>query len=323
MNESTLPAAAGSRLGGASFGSALSSADYSATLAAGLEPLGIVQGTCVLRWAWYGPRSPYGGASPIGSGSCKLKRRYYDPKGAEGGGAWGDGGFRGRRAVRPIVYASRHTSSWACEHTVQRSGKHEPGVNFEQNWVEDLWGEGFTTARTRMLAEAEVIGAHGVVGVIDEITTPTHGVKEFLLRGTAVRVHDVAAPREIWSTYLAGERLIKLVEAGWAPVSVLAAFASIRIWPACSTESQLRGTWREVSRIRQIENGHYTARSLARERVHAEAASDDVHGVRYEIEEHRIARGDEEVSCTVWRSRIRRFAQPERLPAPMPTVSLR
>ena len=36
-------------------------------------------------------------------------------------------------------------------------------------------------------------------------------------------------PRTIWSTYLAGERLIKLVEAGWAPVSVVGALASIRI----------------------------------------------------------------------------------------------
>jgi hypothetical protein len=321
MSAAPLPPGTTARLGSASFGSTLSSADHSSTLAAGLEPVGIVQGTCVMRWAWYGPRSPYGGASPIGSGSRKLKRRYYDPKGGDNA-SW-SGGFFARRAVKPIVYASKSMSSWPCQHGAQRGGGHEPGVNFEQNWLEDLWSEGFTTARARMLTEAEIAGAHGVVGVVDEINTPTHGIKEFLLRGTAVRVTGVAAPREIWSTYLAGERLIKLVEAGWAPVSVVAALASVRIWPACSTESQLRGTWREVAKIRQLESGHYVARALARDHVHTEAGSDDVHGVRYEVGEHRIARGDDEVTCTMWGSRIRRFAVVDRLSAPMRTLTLR
>jgi hypothetical protein len=302
------------RLGSPSFTSKLSSADYNATLAAGLEPVGIVQGVCVMRWEWYGPRSPYGGSLPIGSGTRKLKHRYYEPR---------EGRVGVGRTSTSLVYASKNFTNWACQHNVQRTDGHEPGVNFEQPWVEDLWSEGFNTARSRMLAEAEAAGAHGVIGVVDEITTPTRGAKEFVLRGTAVRVRGVNAPHEIWSTYLAGERLIKLVEAGWAPVSVVAAHASVRIWPACSTESQLSGAWSEVSSITQLESGHYNVRLLARARVHAEAGADDVHGVRFEVAEHRIARGDDELNCTVWGSRIRRYAAPEQLPTPMATLSLR
>jgi hypothetical protein len=196
-------------------------------------------------------------------------------------------------------------------------------VNFEQNWVEDLWSEAFATARARMIEEAQLLGAHGVVAVIDTISDPIKGAKEFLLRGTAVRVRNAPAPLQIWSTYLAGERLIKLVEAGWAPVSVVAAMSSVRIWPACSTESQLSGWWPNVAPIRQLENGHYGARSLARARVHLEAGADDVHGVRFEVVERSIADGDDEINCTVRGSRIRRFASSELASTPKAAVTLR
>jgi len=302
------------RPGGSSFSSTLSIAGYNAMLAAGLEPLGIVQGVCVMRWNWYGARSPYGGATPSPLSSKRLKHRYLEPT---------DGFTRNWRRTTSPVYSSKTITNWSCQHSTRRAGAHEPGVNFEQNWVEDLWSEAFAAARTRMIDEARMLGAHGVVGVVDTISDPTRGAKEFLLRGTAVRVNDAPAPLEVWSTYLAGERLVKLVEAGWAPVSVVAAMSSIRIWPACSTESQLSGWWPEVARIAQLESGHYSARFLARERVHAESGADDVHGVRFEVAENRITAGDDEVNCTVWGSRIRRFASPELARAPMATVPLR
>jgi len=298
------------------FASTLSSADHSSTLAAGLEPVGVVQGACVMRWSWFGPRSPYGGSLPIRSGSKKLKRRYFEPRRrlfSEGTSS---------RAVRSIVYEANNYTSWACEHAPGTPGKHEPGVNFEQIWVEKLWDEGFTTARARMLEEARLTGAHGVVGVVEAVSSPTRGTREFLLRGTAVRVKDEPEPLETWSTYLAGERLIKLVEAGWAPVAVVSALGSVRVWPSCTTETQLSGRWSRVSPIRQLEAAQYNARFVARNRLHTAAASDDVHGVRYEVAEHRIDRGDDEVTCTIYGSQIRRFAEAERLLPPMRTVSL-
>jgi hypothetical protein len=248
--------ASGSRPGtGSPYSSTLSSAGYNAMLAAGLEPVGIVQGICVMRWNWYGQRSPYGGATPSLSSSRRLKHRYFEPT---------DGFSRSWRRTQSPVYSSKTITNWACQHSAKRAGAHEPGVNFEQNWVEDLWSEAFASARARMLDEARSLGAHGVVGVVDAITDPTRGAKEFLLRGTAVRVREAPDPLEIWSSYLAGERLVKLVEAGWSPVSVVAAMSSLRIWPACSTESQMSGWWPNVARIPQLESGQYSARSLGR-----------------------------------------------------------
>jgi hypothetical protein len=315
MSDASLPGDASTRRSPTSFSSRLTAPDYSSTLSAGLEPVGIVQGVCVMRWAWYGPRSPYGGDSPIGSGTKKLKRRTFEPR------TNASGRLR-RTAVQSLVNLSTDSTYFNCQHPAQIRGHHESGVNFAQVWIEQLWSEGFHEARARMLAEAEIAGAHGVVGVVDEITTPTKGAKEFLLRGTAVRVRNAPPPREIWSTYLAGERLIKLVEAGWAPVSVVGGLASMRIWPACSTESQLSGMWRGVTSITQIEHAHALVRRRARALVHGEAGADDIHGVRYEVAEHRISKADDEVTCTVWGSRIRRYAPAEQLRAPDPMVVL-
>lgn len=311
---SELPERAAPRLRAGSYASGLSSADLSSTLAAGLEPLGVVQGVCVVQWSWFGLRSPYGGSTPFRSGTKKLKRRYFEPRTKflrnDPGG------------VRSIVYEASNYSSWSCEHAPGTAGKHEPGVNFEQIWVEKLWDQGFTTARARMLEEARLTGAHGVVGVIEAISSPTRGVREFLLRGTAVRVKDAPEPLETWSTYLAGERLIKLVEAGWAPVAVISTVGSVRIWPSCTTESQRSGRWSRVTPIRQLEAAQYDARFVARNRLHTEAGSDDVHGVRCEVAEHHIDRGDDEVTCTIFGSRIRRFGPPEQLSPPNRTISL-
>ena len=51
------------------------------------------------------------------------------------------------------------------------------------------------------------------------------GVLEFRVQGTAVRVTDGPPPADgrPWTTYLAGQRLAKLIEAGYAPVSIAAA----------------------------------------------------------------------------------------------------
>ena len=80
MADASLPGDASTRLTPTSFSSRLTTADYSSTLSAGLEPVGIVQGVCVMRWAWYGPRSPYGGDSPIGSGSKKTQAPDLRPE---------------------------------------------------------------------------------------------------------------------------------------------------------------------------------------------------------------------------------------------------
>ena len=103
--------------------------------------------------------------------------------------------------------------------------------------MEDAWASGFTTAYERMIDEATSAGAHGVVGVVDTSAPLADlGVVEFQVQGTAVRVVDGAPPADgrPWTTYLAGQRLAKLVEAGYAPVSVAATVASVGSGPTAS-----------------------------------------------------------------------------------------
>ena len=45
-----------------------------------------------------------------------------------------------------------------------------------------------------------------------------------------------------WTTYLAGQRLTKSIEAGYMPVAVVASLASVRVWAYCMTEYLMEGT---------------------------------------------------------------------------------
>src|SRR3984957_2648101 len=64
-----LPEAAVRRLDSSAFSSGLTVPDFAACLDLGLEPVGLVQGFCVMRWGWYGSGSGYmRGMNPYTSG---------------------------------------------------------------------------------------------------------------------------------------------------------------------------------------------------------------------------------------------------------------
>jgi len=71
----------------------------------GLEPVGYVQGFCVMQWRWYGVNSPY---------PAEVSRRTAVAR----AGTWKVGSAR--------TGSSRlSTGVW--------------GQNYEQSWVEDAW----------------------------------------------------------------------------------------------------------------------------------------------------------------------------------------
>ena len=117
--------------------------DFAACLQMGLEPVGFVQGFCVMQWRWYGHGVP----------------RYRDVCG------------------RPSTAGARgYSETWQCPHGFVSAEHRAWGQNYEQTWVEDAWTEGFTTAYARMVEEAAAVGAHGVVGVVDTSRAPErHG----------------------------------------------------------------------------------------------------------------------------------------------------
>jgi len=297
-----IPEAAPRRLESGSFSSGLTVPDFAACLQMGLRPVGLVQGFCAMQSGWYGAGSPYmRGASP------------YSP--TSGGAAY--------------------AQSWYCPHGFVSAEHRAWGQNYEQTWVEAAWLQGFTSAFERLIEEAKEVGAHGVIGVTDTSRSLADmNVAEFHILGTAVVVEGGPPPPngEPWSTYLAGQRLAKLIEAGFMPISVIATIASVRVWASCVTEylmegggpygwaSQMMGpATREVD---QISEGRTVARDLAREHARQQLGSDTLHGVSISTSLREVGAGDQVVECTLRGTRVRRFKDFDPMPPPRPTVRL-
>ncbi len=270
----------------------------------GLRPVGLVQGFCVMQWGWYGAGSPYlRGLSPYAFGgdapSGAYSESYRCPHGA-------------------MVYSNEHRI-W--------------GQNYEQPWVESAWGQGFGSAYTRLVEEAAEVGAHGVIGVVDSTRhLADMNVTEFHILGTAVVVEGAPPPPgdQPWTTYLAGQRLAKLIEAGYMPISVVAALSSVRVWAYCVTEMLMEGTpmtrygggYMPVGEVEQISRAHLAVRSLARERVRAQLGSDTLQGARIVTNAQRLSQGDEVIECALRGTRVRRFKDFDPMPPARPTVRL-
>jgi hypothetical protein len=292
-----LPEAAERRFAEGAFTSGLSVPDFAACLQMGLEPVGFVQGYCVMQWQWYGMGLSFGGYG-----------QQYGP--ATGGG---------------------YSESFPCPHGMVSAEHRAWGQNYEQTWVEFAWSTGFTSAYDRMVAEATDVGAHGIVGVVDSSQPLTDmGVLEFRVQGTAVKVAGGPPPAggEPWTTYLAGQRLAKLVEAGYAPVSLAASVASVRVWANCVTENLTEGSNSMYSvaspgsEIDQTVKAHAVVRRLARQRVREQLGHDSLHGAAMSTTARELGQGDAELQCILRGNRVRRFKEFDPAPAPVPTVRL-
>ena len=181
-----------------------------------------------------------------------------------------------------------------------------------------------------MLEEAQTAGAHGVVGVIDTSSRLADlGVLEFHVRGTAVKVVDGTPPPDgrPWTTYLAGQRLAKLIEAGYVPVSVAAAVSSVRVWAYCITEYLMEGnmSWGSPTGphlVEQVSKAHMAVRQLARKHVREQLAGDELHGATIDVVARELSQGDEVIDCTLRGNRMRRFKDFDQVELPRPTVRL-
>lgn len=290
MSDSPTPVASTT----AGFSSGLSVADFAACLDMGLEPVGLVQGFCAMQSTSY---------------ALGAAQRNLSPFAGQGG----------------------YVETYQCPHGMV-AGEHRMwGQNYEQTWIEQSWRQGFSSALSRMLDEASALGAHGVVGVVDTQTALAGaGMIEFHLRGTAVTVRDVGAPiGSPWTTYLAGQRLAKTFEAGLAPVSVVAAIASVRMWAYCITEYLMSGGgvggWSNTAgatEIDQLVRANNQVRELVRASARAELHGDSLHGVDVRVVEHEHERGDVEIQAVLRGNRLRRVGDFQPLRSPEPTVRL-
>jgi uncharacterized protein YbjQ (UPF0145 family) len=282
-----LPEAAGRRARYSAYTSGLSVQELAACEHMGMRPVGLVQGFCVMSW-----------------------------------------NFSYSSMATGYGYGSQTVSTYNCPHPFVTDAEHRQfGWNQECTDMEAAWGDGYNRAYQRLIEEAQEFGAHGVIGITDATKSLLggSGVREFHLYGTAVVFENSAAPKQIWSTYLAGQRLGKLFEAGLLPVSIIAAIASISIYPVCVTEILERGSWDNYvspgSEITQLSDAHTSARQLARDHVKGRLGNDELHGADLTVHEYRSF-GVEVISAELRGTRVRRFRDVEPLPTPVPTVRM-
>jgi len=306
-----LPEAAVRRMTEHAFTSGLSVPDFAACLQMGLRPAGFVQGSSVMQWQWYGYSGAGSPFSPVGQWTAATPR---------------SGGYQ-RQYPCPHGFVSAEHRLW--------------GQNLEQTWIEDAWRSGYLAAFGRMVDETMDLGADGIVGVVDSWHPLTDmGVLEFHVFGTAVRRGEPDGPdgpgagrghrdRGPWSTYLAGQRLAKLLEAGYAPVSVVADVSDVRVWASCVTQYLAAGSvgaWgvRTTSdEITQVSEAQTAVRQLAREHVRAQLGPDSLNGASMQTTVREVGEGDADLQCVLRGNRVRRFRDFEPLPRPRPTVRLR
>lgn len=283
-----LPEAAGRRARYAAYTSGLTIPELAACEHMGMRPVALVQGFCVMGWNF--------SFSSVGAS------QYYG-------------------------YGGQTITSYNCPHPyVTDAEHHQYGWNTECTDIEAAWGDGYNRAYQRLIEEAQEFGAHGVIGITDATKSLIgSGVREFHLYGTAVVFENAEPPKEIWSTYLAGQRLGKLFEAGLLPVSIIAAIASVSIYPVCVTEILERGSWDNYvtpgSEINQLSDAHSSARQLARDHLKSRLGNDELHGADLTVHEYHTF-GLEVISAELRGTRVRRVRDVERLPAPVPTVRM-
>ncbi len=306
-----LPEAATRRLSGGAWSSGLSVTDFASCLDMGMRPLGFVQGYAVMQWSWYMATGGFAGMRG----------------GLGGGGAFGAGWGTAQRR------RGQYVEQWQCPHGFVGAEHRMYGMNYELTWLEQSWATGWGLAVGRMVDEAASLGATGIVGVIDDMR-PLAGANtvEFRASGTAVAVDDAPTPGTPFTTYLSGQRLAKLFEAGFAPVSVVATLSAVQMLGYCITNYQLAGTaqvgWYGagggggVGTIDQVNRAQAAARRLARERVRAQLGGDVLHGATLESSEREIGEGDLSVQCLLKGSRVRQFKDFDPLPHPAPVVRL-
>ena len=142
-------------------------------------------------------------------------------------------------------------------------------------------------AMSRMEAEADVLGADGIVGVRLEIEFKEFGndLAEFIAVGTAVKAEPSAGEQINWrnntgkpfTSDLSGQDFWTLVQAGYAPLGMVMGscvyhVAHQRFWQAMSNIGQ-------NVEVPQFTEALYDARELAMSRMQAEAEGLHAEGI--------------------------------------------
>jgi hypothetical protein len=187
--------------------------------------------------------------------------------------------------------------------------------------LDSAWAAAHGAALERMLKEAADLGAHGVVGVTTEMNHPTNEQScEVHLYGTAVVVEGSAAPKQPWTTQLAGHKLAKLIEAGFVPSSVIYARCTTVMVEGCNMEYYGSGRCGTGYVLTPIKDAHEMARSGAMNAVKKVAGRSSLYDVKLHVDE--AERRSTYITCSLLGSLVRRVRASLPLASPVSTVNL-
>lgn len=229
---------------------------------------------------------------------------------------------------------SGYAEQYSCPHGFVSNEHRVYGLNYQKTWVERAWTDALASATKRLLDEAVRIGAHGVIGIVDRSIHHTENATfEISLSGTAVGVDGCDAPVSPFTTFLAGQKLNKLVEAGFAPVEIALGVSSVGVISSCITEYQLRGSgsvfgtnvgsWggAQQGEIDQLTRAQVAARSLVRDRVRKQLGGDVLHGAALTVRTIESQEGPQ-IETVLRGNRVRVFKEFAKMPTPRPVVRL-
>lgn len=182
-------------------------------------------------------------------------------------------------------------------------------------------------AMTRMQAEAEVLGADGIVGVRLTVQPKEWGthIAEFSAIGTAVKAEDDGDWRnhegKPFTSDLSGQDFWTLLQAGYAPSGMVMGTCVYHVahQPFANTMANLgRNT-----ELREYTQGLYTARELAMERMQAEAAELRAEGiVGVELLQHRHSWSGHVTEFFAVGTAVRPIRDDHTIPAPQLVLGL-
>jgi uncharacterized protein YbjQ (UPF0145 family) len=210
-----LPEAARSRLAeaaapGGTWTSDLSVSELSAVERCGFTPAGMVVGMTVYQFGLQGYGSQYQASGGM-IGSAMGGQLYMTP-------GWAGG----------------YQQAYVCQHATYG---HMPGYNFEDRWYEQGLTEAYTIAIDRLREEAELLEAHGVVGVRYESRrlplATSAPVIEIRMVGTAIRRQGSPLLAEPFTSHLSGQQFAKLIDTGWVPGALVVGVGAIRSYGGC------------------------------------------------------------------------------------------
>ncbi|HEX2902366.1 MAG TPA: heavy metal-binding domain-containing protein [Jatrophihabitans sp.] len=142
-------------------------------------------------------------------------------------------------------------------------------------------------AMTRMEAEADSLGADGIVGVRLEIEFKQfgHNLAEFIAVGTAVVADKPPSPGGVWrnnkqlpfTSDLSGQDFWTLIQSGYAPLGLVMGSCVYHI--AHRGPAQTIGTFGVNTEVPSYTQALYDARELAMTRMQREAEALDADGI--------------------------------------------